>query len=322
MSDNNKLISIHILEILNEYSNKNNTISQSEIMDYLMYKYGENISRHTCSSYLRELREKGYIAGNRGVYKVNLFTERELRTLIDGVMYGKHIPEKNANILIEKLKTLSLNSMKNKARNITYLSGINRTQNNELYDILDVIDEAIENNNKIEIIQFSLNTDGTKNEWKPKIVDPYYVVSDQSRYYLLCNSNRNDCIFFEPRRIDRICKVKIVEEKRIPLIDVVGMNFDLGKYMREHVYMFSGKVGEIELKIKNDNIGSFVDWFGTNYTLLENDDEYSVVRAITNYDAAYYWSLQYGEKAEVLEPIELRNKIKNGLQEILNKYIK
>lgn len=320
MDTSNRLLSVHIMEILNEYSSKDHTMSQAELMDKLVYKYGENISRHTCSDYLSELRDNGYISGKRGVYRNDLFTERELRTLIDGVMYGKHIPEKEANELIKKLKTLSLNTMKNKANNLTYLPGINRTRNDSLYDILDKIDEAIDNNKKICITQYSPRPDGTKVSRSKRTVDPYYVVSDQSRYYLLCNANRDGNYALEPRRIDRIEKIEIVNEKRTPMIDVVGHNFELGKYMREHIYMFSGEVGAVELKISNNHIGDFDDWYGKDYRIYSTDDKYSVIRVYTNYDAVYYWALQYGSIAEVLEPESLRNKVKKGLTDILNKY--
>lgn len=320
MDNSNRLLAIHILEILNEHSNAKHTMSQAELMERLKDKYGDDISRHTCSDYLKELRDGGYISGLRGVYRNDLFSERELRTLIDGVMYGKHIPEKEAKVLIEKLKTLSLNNMKGKAKNFTYLSAINRTKNDSLYEILDVIDDAIEKCFKLEIIQHSLQIDGTKKDWSPRIVDPYFVVSDQSRYYLLCNTNRDGKLTLEPRRIDRFTSVKVVNERRTPLIDVVGHDFDLGRYMKEHIYMFSGETGVAELKIDNKHIGSFEDWYGTDYKVLSTYDEYSIIRVTTNYDALYYWLLQYGSIAEVVEPKKLRDRVKKGLVEILKKY--
>ena len=321
MKDNtNRLLAIHIMEILNKYSDASHTMSQAELMKRLEEEYNDKISRHTCSDYLRELRSNGYIIGARGVYRKDLFSERELRTLIDGVMYGKHIPEKEAKILIEKLKSLSSNNMRTKAKNLTYLSAINRTKNESLYEILDVIDDAIEKGKKIEIVQYSPQIDGTNKEWPAKIVDPYYVVSDQSRYYLLCNVNRDDKPSLEPRRIDRITKIKMLNEQRVPLDDIVGHDFNLGNYMKEHVYMFSGETGIVELKIDNKAIGYLEDWHGDDYKVLDTNEEYSIVRLKTNYNAIYYWLLQYGSVVEVLEPVSLREKVIQGLEEVLSKY--
>lgn len=315
-----RIVAIHILDILNEHSDSKHPMSQNELMERLDNEYGVKISRHTCSDYLRELRNNGYIEGNRGIYRKDLFTERELRTLIDGVMYGKHIPEKEARVLIDKLKTLSLNTMRSKAKNITYLSSINRTKNENLYEILDIIDEAIEKGLKIEIIQHSPQIDGSMKDWSPRVVDPYFVVADQSRYYLLCNINRNDKPSLEPRRVDRITSVKLLNEKRVPLDDVTGHNFNLGTYMKEHVYMFSGETGIVEIKIDNKAIGYFEDWHGTDYKVVSSGEETSIIRVRTNYDAVYYWLLQYGGVAEALEPEHLRTAVREGLKNILIKY--
>lgn len=232
-------------------------------------------------------------------------------------MYGKHIPKDQADILITKLKMLSLNTMKDKAKNITYLSGINRTTNKNLYQILDVIDDAISRQLMIEITQFSSLPEGKESIWSPKIVDPYFVVADQSRYYLLCHGDREG---LEPRRIDRIKDIRIVYRKRKPLAEVAGDDFDLGKYMREHVYMFSGKVERVTIKIMTKNIGYYEDWFGSKYYILDSNDEYTVLACDTNVNAVYYWALQYGNIAKVLEPVDLRNRIIRGLKDILKGY--
>lgn len=315
--ENNRLLAIHILEILNEHSSKSNKIMQKEIAYYLENQYDEKVSRRTLSTYIQQLKDAGYIEGSRGVYRVDIFSERELRTLIDGVMYGKHIPKDQADVLIKKLKMLSLNTMKDKAKNITYLSGINRTTNKNLYQILDIIDEAISKQLVLEITQFSPLPDGKESIWSPKEVEPYFVVADQSRYYLLCHGERDG---LEPRRVDRIKDIKIVNRRRSPLADIVGDDFDLGKYMREHVYMFSGTVDRVVIKILTKNIGYYEDWFGTKYFILDSNDDYTILSCDTNLNAVYYWALQYGNIAKVLEPVELRDKIIDGLKDILMGY--
>lgn len=77
MESSNRLLAIHIMEILNEHSDAKHTMSQAELMERLKDRYGDVISRHTCSDYLKELRQAGYVAGNRGVYRKDLFTERK-----------------------------------------------------------------------------------------------------------------------------------------------------------------------------------------------------------------------------------------------------
>ena len=74
--DNNRLLAIHILEILNEHSNRNNKITQKEISYYLENNYGETVSRRTLSTYVQQLKQEGYVEGSRGIYRVDIFSER------------------------------------------------------------------------------------------------------------------------------------------------------------------------------------------------------------------------------------------------------
>ncbi len=138
-----KLIDIRILEILRKHSSPEKKLSQKEIIKFLEIEYGIKIARGAVGQYIDELREAGYIVGIRGVYSVNEFSDTELRLLIDGVMFGKHVPAGDARLLINKLKKQSEYTMKNRVKYICYLEGINRTSNEKLYEIIDIIDEAI-----------------------------------------------------------------------------------------------------------------------------------------------------------------------------------
>lgn len=102
-----ELIDIYILEILEKYAHKDHKITQNKIIELLNDEYGVECTRNTLSKYLSALREEGRIAGERGVYKVNKFSDEELRLLIDGVLFGQHIPADDAKTIIKKLKALS-----------------------------------------------------------------------------------------------------------------------------------------------------------------------------------------------------------------------
>jgi len=314
------LIDIYILEILESHSSIKKKISQDEIIHYLDIDYHLSVTRKTISGYLNELREDGYISGKRGIYKINKFDDHELRLLIDGVLFGQHVPEKNADELIQKLKKISFYSLKNRVKHVCYLQGINHTQNDNLYEIIDLIDEAIEKNRKIEITQCIYDIDGELHDCGTTVVDPYYLVTEKSKYYLICYAGRNNDI--ENRRVDRISKIKILEDIRIPIekLEKYSQGFNLANYMKEHIYMFSGNSQAVFIKLKRKKIGDFIDWFGKDYRLVEQEGDFITVRIIVNENAVYYWALQYGEVAEVLKPVELRNRIRDGLMNMVEKY--
>ena len=315
-----KLIPIYVLEILKRYSTKQKTLTQAEILHYLDKDYNIEITRNTLSTLLDELRDDDYVRGRRGVYYENPFSVQELRLLIDGVLYGQHIPEEEAGIIIEKLKELSPVELKEKVKNVIYLQDMNHTSNTMLYGILDRIDEAIERNRNIEIGRCYYEADGKLHLTKTKVVSPYYLVTDKNRYYLICyDEERKELVNL---RIDRIQSVSILEQsgKKIHTISKYKDGFNLAEYMIEHAYMFSGDCEYIYLKLKADNIGDFIDWFGTDYRILEKNEDRLVLRFKTNLNAMYYWALQYGSVAEVLKPEKLRARLQEGIEEMAKKY--
>lgn len=317
-----ELIDIYILEILSKHASKVNPIYQEEIRGYLERDYDLKVSRKTLGTYVSALRDRGYIQGKRGVFKVNKLSDEDLRILIDSVLYSKHIPGEKVNDLIYDLKELSPVGLKGKMRNVKYVNSLNRTKNDNLYKVLDEIDDAIENNKKIKITRCQYNENGELEDFLTEEIHPYYIVASNSRYYVLCYAGRDNKL--ESRRIDRISKAKKSKEDRKQLSKIIGTNsgFDLGKYMREHVYMFSGESIYLKIKMKKRHISYFVDSFGSDFTIrdIKNDEEYIEIRTRNNENATYYWALQYGEIAEVLEPKHLRDRIEKGLINILKKY--
>lgn len=317
-----RLLSVYILEILNKYSSSQSALSQKDILMYLDKEYGVEITRKTLSEYLNELRDKNFIVGQKGVYKEKIFSDNELRLLIDGVLFGQHIPEPAANELISKLKNFSQNSMNNRIKHVCYLERINHTRNNKLYEILDIIDEAIERNKKVELTLCAFDINGMLYDWGTKIVDPYYLVTDKCRYYLICYAGRNGDL--ENRRLDRISKAKILDEIRIPIstLGKYSNGFDLADYMKTHIYMFSGESKAIVIRVRKKNIGDLIDWYGGGFRILENDSDYVTVRLDANENAVFYWALQYGQIAEIIKPIQLRERIKDTLANMLEQYKK
>lgn len=314
------LIDVYILEILEKHAGGNRKLTQKQILHYLEEEYRLPVTRKTLSGYLSELRNEGYIQGQRGLCKTAIFDDHELRLLIDGVLFGQHIPQEDANRLIEKLRNISYDSMKNRVRHICYLEEINRTHNENLYEMIDLIDEAIGRNRKIEITPCTYGVDGKLYDKEKVVVDPYYLVTEKNHYYLVCYAGRNEDL--ENRRVDRISHIKILREVRKPITELkkYTKGFDLAVYMREHIYMFSGDSCPVLLKIKKQNISDFIDWYGTKYSVAEQDEEFITIRIRVNENAVYYWALQYGSVAEILKPETLRRRLRDGLQEMLERY--
>lgn len=113
---------MNILEILQRYTDENHRLSQREIGEILEREYGVRADRKTVKRNLTDLIEAGYdleysesIRKNRegeeeilltDWYLNRTFTDSELRLLIDGLLFSKHIPYSQCRDLVKKLEGL------------------------------------------------------------------------------------------------------------------------------------------------------------------------------------------------------------------------
>ena len=77
------------------------------------------------------------------------FSDAELRLLVDGLLFSKHIPYSQCKALIEKLETLSNNYFKFKVKHIRNLPE-NMPENKQLFYIIETWDEAISHEKHVE----------------------------------------------------------------------------------------------------------------------------------------------------------------------------
>lgn len=324
-----ELIDIYILEILEKYAHKDHKITQNKIIELLNDEYGVECTRNTLSKYLSALREEGRIAGERGVYKVNKFSDEELRLLIDGVLFGQHIPADDAKTIIKKLKALSELGLKDRVKNVYYVEGFNRTQNKRLQEMIDTIDSAIQHSKKLRVVQagFDIENHTITNSGRELLVDPYQLVTEKSHYYLICfvedvNGKGYHGKDLENLRIDRWWSVEEtnIRRKKIETIPGYEHGLKLDKYMREHIYMWTGASERVTFRIQNYNVRDFVDWFGTEYRLIKTDEEYTEVSIKANVNAIKFWALQYGGVATVLKPESLRKDILKSIKDMYDRY--
>lgn len=315
------LVVIYILEILKQYSSPCHRLKQEDIIYFLEQNYNIKVSRNTLSSYLTELRELGRIGGKRGVYYVHKFTNEEIRMIADSVMYSKAIPKEDIHNIVTKLKDMTEPEHRKNWSEAYYIDSVHHTDNKNIGSIVCDINLAIQKRRKIEILTCHYNINGTLEEHNKRVVSPYYIVSEKSRYYLLCYAGREDV---EPRRIDRICKIKILKERRIEINEIAKYSnhtFQVGEYMKEHIYMYTGNIERITLKVKKENIGDVIDWYGKDYQIINQQDETEVIiRIKANVNAVYFWALQYASIVEVLEPVSLRKMLRDGAENIWKKY--
>ena len=324
---NKKMLNMLILDILEEYSDANHRLTQQEIIRLLKANYDMECDRRSVKNnilYLNELlgdvidMEDGYYLAERE------FEDAELRMLIDSVLFSKNLTQKQAKDLIEKLRAKGNKYFPAKVTHISNLPEMHHADNKQLMYALDTVNDAIAEKNKIS---FVYNTYGTDFRLHPRrdgmryVVNPYQMVANNGKFYLIGNYDKYDNV--SHYRLDKMTDVQILDEKVKPQKEIRDFKngFSLPKHMAEHIYMFSGESERVKLLAPATMMDELIDWLGKDFTVRKTDDEDEIEITLNcNVDSMFYWALQYGPYVEILEPIDLRNRIAKAVRDMADKY--
>ncbi len=313
-----KLIPLYILKILREYTDLNHHIRQQKIVCLLKKDFSIECERKAVARNISYLIDAGFdICNDKGYYLAERpFDDCELRLIIDILLFSNYIPKKQCNELIQKVSTLSSRYFKSK---LNYISSIKsfRPQNKQLFYTIEILDQAISEKRQVEFTYNSYGTDKKLHSIKeePYIVYPYQMAINNGFFYLICNYNKYDRL--SHFRIDRITNIKIANKCYKNSSEFTYL--DLQTYMAEHIYMCSGNSTTVTFRVVKSMIGDVLDWF-CDCEFIKENSKYCYVKVNVNINAMVYWSLQYGAYVEVLEPLSIREKIKDLSQVIANKY--
>ena len=308
-----KALNMLILEILEQYTDSDHPLTQMEIVDLLEKNYGVPCTRQTVKNNLMLLGEMGYeISMEGGICLVSRqFENAELRMLIDSVLFSRTLSGKQAKRLIEKLTGLGNKYFRAKVKHVCHLPKLIHSDNKQVLLNLDVLNDAVEQGRKV---RFTYNSYGKDFQLhprrkKPYIVNPYQMVANQGRYYLLCSYDTSNRL--SHYRLDYMTKLEMLDAKVKPMdqMEDFVQGYSLPKHMEEHIYMFSGPSVQVKMRVREVNRDALIDWFGKRFRIVQEDADGLIVSVACNELAMKYWALQYGEHVEVLEPKSLREAI-------------
>lgn len=174
-----KLLIVNILDILKRYTDEEHRLSQKEIEMLLKTEYGMKAGRKAVKRNLMDLLEFGYEIEYTEItrrvknaktgeweestiltdfYLVHDFTDGELRLLIDGLLFSKHIPYSQCRQLVEKLEGLSTRYFRAKVGHIRTLPDT-APENRQLFLTIETLDEAISRGRQVAFHYLAYGTD-------------------------------------------------------------------------------------------------------------------------------------------------------------------
>ena len=330
----NDLAMVYIMEILSSDTDQYKTMLFQEVEETLREDYCIDLDRRTVASKINLLIEEGLIKrkGRKGgVYYDNRpFKDEELELLIYSVIANRNLPPARARNLAYRIGYLGgqhfISRIKTGRNMLTEMRSEDRSVDGkdyrELLSDLDVINQAIDKKKQITFDSCRYRMDKTLQTDSSHTASPYYVMMKDQKLWLIAYSETQGAVSFF--RIDRIKNVCILNKKAVDIKTIHGYELGLDtEYLRSSLpYMFSDRPERITFRADEEVVDNIVDWFGRSVTLKRDREDSSKVIATlrTSPAAIEHWAKQYLDHVEIIEPLSLRERIRESLENGAIKY--
>ena len=170
-------------------------------------------------------------------------------------------------------------------------------------DKIELIKAAIEQNKKIAFRYFSQSGES----WR--MIEPYHLVFQWSSWYVwgYC-TQRGDYRMF---KLTRMTELSLTDEKNSERI--------VPEYICNKQW---DNTGGIEVLVKFDDLVKWriIDEFGVDFVKYNENGDIIVTITWSNISALYQYILSFGDKAEIVSPMEYRQNFAKFLKNMQKKY--
>ena len=268
---------------------------------YLAEKF--EVSRRTINRDIESLCKAGIpIVTKQGVnggisiienYKLDktLFTQGEMQDILAGLRSLDSVNGTNRDgQLMEKLSVGSSDFM---VGNQSVLIDLSSWYKDSLAPKIELIRASIDKCRKLEFIYYSPKGESVRS------IEPYYLIFRWSSWYVWgwCVKRRDFRLF----KLNRMDQVKISEQefppRQVPMPDLSNER------------IFPGGI-KVKALFEQDCKWRLVEAFGTESFRVQQDGKLLFQSDYTDKDNLITWLLSFREKAELLEPEEIREEIK------------
>lgn len=322
-SDNQKLSILYILDYLKAYSDKDHPVTASDLIQ-MLDKHGIQCERKTIYSDIMLLQTFGADIENRrgrnGGYYLNNrdFQVSELKLLINAIQSSRYLPQDKSRELISKLCSQCTRDTAGALRVGTVIvSGQVKAMNESIYENVNAIHDAIQNNRQICFRYFDWDLHH-KPVFRPKVymTSPYALYQDHENCYLIAYSDRENIRHY---RVDRMIDIKPVDIPRDPCPELTGDA--LTEYANRLFQMFSGTTTQVKLRFHRSLINTIFDRFGGD-TMLTPDgaDHVTFIAKVAVSPLFLSWVIGFGDKAQILHPQSVIDQCRTLCQTVISQY--
>ena len=301
---------LYIYQILLQETDSEHKITIQQIIDKLS-ELGITAYRKTIISDIDELRNFGAdivsVRSSQNLYYLNsgLFSLTELKLLVDAVCCSHFITSAKSTELIKKLGNMTSIYNKDKLGCHIYLSQRLKSDNEEIYSVVDTVNDAVNQNQQISFQYFEYDAQKNKilkNDGIKYKLSPYGMTWDDGNYYVIGYSVKHEKVI--TFRADRMLNVEIMNVICVPKPD----DFNIAEFVNRNFHMYSSdEVVKVTLKCKNELMKSVIDRFGLDVeTIPLKDGSFKAIIEVAPSRTFFAWVFQFNGEIKIISPAKVR----------------
>jgi predicted DNA-binding transcriptional regulator YafY len=324
-SSNQKLKPLYLARILLERTDENNVLTAQGLIGALA-AYGVPADRKSVYDDIDALRQfgldvelrkgkgGGYFVAKRG------FELPELKLLVDAALSSRFITVKKSRELIDKLSKLTSEAQAKELRRQVYVAGRVKALNETVYYSVDAIHAAINESRKISFKYFEYDVRKKRvyrKNGEAYVRTPIALCWNDENYSLITyNPKYEEC--FATYRVDRMVGVTALDEAADALDRA---DFSVSEYVKRAFGMYGGETLTARLVFDDSLVSVVLDHFGSGAQLEDLGGGRFCVEAEVSASPVFFGLMvQFGARAEIMEPQSLRTAMRNFLAEVGGQY--
>lgn len=306
MENDSRVRLLRILQILQD-TDEQHPISTAQIAAALRERFGIETYRITLQKDIAALEAAGYdvvtirTTQNKYYLASRAFELPELKLLIDAVESSKFITEKKSRALVEKLTALAGSHQAGEFKRNISISDRIKPKNEQIYYIMDVINEAINRRRKISFFYFAFDGDKRqklKNDGEKYVFSPYTLTWNGDFYYVVGFSDKHGKV--ATFRVDRIYSVpKLLEEKAVPR----PKDYTIADFSEKAFRLFDKEHAVVTLLCEDGMMNTVIDHFGNRVRTQRVDETHFRAEAEVALSPTFYsWVFEFGGGIRIEAP--------------------
>ncbi len=318
-----KLKILYLLRILMEETDADHALNAQQIAGRMEQRYGMGANRKTLYKDIENLRtfgidirqkkgdSFGYYVGSRD------FDLPELKLLVDAVQSSKFITKQKSENLIRKLENQTTRENALQLRRQVFIYNRIKTENETIYETVDVIHAAIHDNRNIRFkyCEWTVKKElARKKGGADYVVSPWAMTWNDENYYLVAYDVKAAGI--RHYRVDKMQEISELPEERQGKKEFEG--FDLAAFARKTFGMYGGKERRVVLLCSNSMAGVIIDRFGQDVMMVpDGGDKFRVPVTVAVSPQFYGWLAGIGKGIRILQPEDIRESYRAYLEDII-----